>query len=184
MSSFELTIYTPITDLSEKETAEYRKTKIDAAAECIYGTIDNSMQKEYSKKKISEWLMKIDKDNNGTLTADELVLSGGDSKNILKMSVNTPAEEHEALQSAIYKEQELCGIKGMEKGLNTKGLAWSIAKPIIVKYSNKADIMDMFKNPAVIDYYEGMNDCSKAHMLEILVECGFNENEIKDLGIA
>lgn len=178
-----LTIYQPFSGLDEKEKKEYIKSRFEGASEGIYKSLDKNLKSKYSPDYIYKWLVEIDKNQDGTLTDSE-VAAIGDKSNILKMSTINSQDELNMLQSYIDEEQELCGIKGLEKGLDTNKFIWStIAKPIILKNTDKIKLADMFTSDNVCNYCNEMSNTSKAHLMELLIEMNFTESEINNLKI-
>ena len=181
----ELVIYTLTKKLSEDELKEFREQKIETAATSVFNSIKSSIKNNYSQKKVKNLLINSDINKDGKITTAEA--KSYDIDNILKLSSCTPDTELKNLQNKITKDQDLDGIKGIEKGLNAPGPAWLIARRCILKYCTKEDMIYMLQNKNVINFLEEcLKDERKAeHFKDLLLNSyKMKPEEIKAYGFS
>ena len=181
-----------------------RESDFDAAARALlqnYSGVKGSGEKIYietsegkkTAKDVSVWMQSIDADKDGIITDDELKKAGGDKFDILKM--NADEKTREKISKDMESERLIGGLETMAKGIDTNRATWFVAKPLVIKYTDKTKLKNMFSDEKVMAHYnknywgttpEQVKDkkTTREHMKEVFQAHKFSEQDFKDMGFS
>ncbi len=184
--------------------AKTRESDFDAVARALlqnYSGVKGSGENIYietsagkkTAKDVSVWMQSLDTNKDGIITEDEVKKAGGDKFDILKM--NADEKTREKISKDMESERLIGGMETMAKGIDTGRAAWLVAKPLVMKYTNKTNLKKMFSDEKVMQHYnknywgttpEQVKDKKlvREHMKEVFASRNFTEQDFKEMGFS
>lgn len=197
-SDYKLVYHVPNSDAKSDEQA--RKTNLDATSKALIsclsghkGSGDGVYYVDANGKKITasavkDEIKRLDSNNDGVILFDEAVKNNANAKTLELLGFNCDETQQKKIQETVKTERLVEGIKGLSMGLNIGDMIWkSLAKGIVSKSTTKENLLEMYSEPKVREYYNqevwgSKSDAGRKHSREMFQEKGFTEQDLKKCG--
>ena len=170
--------HTPLADKQADE--QLSSIQLKAVTNALLANYKSA--EKMNDKQVERLLKKFDINGDGTITSEEVVKSGGDKYDILQLGANQDVKDK--ISSDIDYYNKIGKVDGIGIGIK-QGIFWSISKSFVIRYTNKEDLIGLFSDKKICEYYnsslwENIDNRSKLHMKELLQHF-LTRDEIKNL---
>ena len=197
-SDYKLVYHIPNSDAKSDEQA--RKTNLDATSKALISCLSghkgsgdgvyyiDANGKKITASSVKAELQRLDSNGDGVILFDEAVKNNASSQTLELLGFNCDENQQKKIQQTVKSERLVEGMKGLSMGLNINDMVWkSLAKGIVFKSTTKENLLEMYSEPKVRDYYNkevwgAKSDAGRKHSKEMFEKNGFTEQDFKNCG--